>query len=48
MHEVASEQKLQTILAARQGFLANKKESGGPFRVHDLQHLHGACKKMLG
>lgn len=45
MHEIASEQELQTILEAGKGFLANKKESGGTFRVHDL---HGACKKTLG
>jgi hypothetical protein len=48
MRAVTSEQELQTILAARRGFLANKKESGGTFRAHDLQHLHGACRKMLG
>jgi hypothetical protein len=48
MHEVASEQELQTILAARRGFLANKKESGGTFRVHDLQNLHGVCRSKLG
>lgn len=48
MREIVSEPDIQAILAARRGFLANKKESGGTFTVHDLQHLHGACRKMLG
>jgi hypothetical protein len=44
VHEIMSEPELQSILAARQGFLANKKESGGTFVVHDLQRF---CKSPL-
>ena len=48
MRAVTSQKDLQMILAAGEGYLANKKESGGTFVVHDLQHLHGARKAQLG
>lgn len=35
------------ILDAGRGYLANKSERGNFYRVHDLAHLHGACRATL-